>query len=239
MADEGRLGLIPKSLNLTEAATIPEVGLTDVCSLKAGGAPWTGRANLTVVVTSGAGGTGFLAIQLAKAYGAAHVVTAGSPSSFSFLRALGADTIVDYYKQDLFDFLPDDSVDVVYDNYGTEGTGDRAMHAIRKGGAYLMLPHGGCYLNKSQAYPCTAANPKDGVANINVITDDWFSDPAKALTSLDELKGFFEAGRIQTRVMQEFALRETREAYVAVAEGHVHGKVAVTMASGPLVTVTV
>jgi len=228
-APEGKLGLIPSTLNLTEAATIPEVGLTDVCCLKAGGAPWTGRKNLTVVVTSGAGGTGFLAIQLAKAYGATHVVTSGSPSSFDYLRELGADTIVDYHEQDLFDFLSEDSVDIVYDNYGTEGTGDRAMPAIRKGGAYLMLPHGGCFSNKSQAYPCTAANPKDGVANINVITSDYFSDPAKVLPSLDELKGFFEAGKIQTRVMQEFKLEETRAAFVAVAEGHVHGKVAVTI----------
>jgi len=231
-ADEGKLGLIPANLNLTEAATIPEVGLTGVSCLKSAGAPWAGRKNLTVVVTSGAGGTGFLGIQLAKAYGATHIVTSGSPSSFDFLRSIGADTIVDYHEQDLFDFLPEDSVDIVYDNYGTEGTGDRAMPAIRKGGAYLMLPHGGCFGNQSQAYPCTAANPKEGVANINVITGDYFSDTAKVLASLDELKGFFEAGKIQTRVTQLFKLEETRAAFVAVAKGHVHGKVAVTIESG-------
>ena len=37
------------------------------------GAPWEKAKNLTVVVTSGSGGTGFVAIQLAKAYGAAKV----------------------------------------------------------------------------------------------------------------------------------------------------------------------
>ena len=41
------------------------------------GAPWTGRQNVTVVVTSGSGGTGFIALQLAKhVYGASTVVTA-------------------------------------------------------------------------------------------------------------------------------------------------------------------
>ena len=49
------------------------------------GAPWTGKQNLTVVVTSGSGGTGFIALQLAKrAYGAATVVTATTGALIRF-----------------------------------------------------------------------------------------------------------------------------------------------------------
>jgi len=232
VVDEGRLGVIPENLNLTEAATIPEVGLTGISVLKTGGAPWTGRKNLTVVVTSGAGGTGFIGIQLAKAYGAAHVIVSASRSSFDFVKALGADEVVDYHEQDIFDYLADDSVDIVYDNYGTEGTGDRAMHAIRKGGAYLLLPNGGCFTNRSQAYPCVAANPKEGVANINVVTASYFSDPAKVTQSLDELKGFFEGGVIEPRIERQYALEEARAAYAEINKGHVHGKLSIQIESG-------
>jgi hypothetical protein len=45
---------------------------------------------------------------------------------------------LDPAQEDLFASLPDDSVDIVYDNYGAEGTADRAMRTIRPGGMYLM-----------------------------------------------------------------------------------------------------
>ena len=61
---------------------MPEVGLTSLFSLKRTGSapgsplppasPWK-KDNLTIVITAGSGGTGFVGIELAKAYGAAHV----------------------------------------------------------------------------------------------------------------------------------------------------------------------
>ena len=72
LVDEAQVGLKPKSLNFTEAGTIPLVGLTALECLQKAGAPWSGKANLTVLVTSGSGGTGFVGVQLAKhAFGAA------------------------------------------------------------------------------------------------------------------------------------------------------------------------
>ena len=35
--------------------------------------------------------------------------------------------------------LPDNSVDVVYDNYGAKGTADKAMAKVKPGGVYLVL----------------------------------------------------------------------------------------------------
>ena len=49
-----------------------------------------------------------------------------------------------------------------YDNYGAEGTADKAMRTIRAGGVYLMMPHGECFVKKTQGPPCLSANPKDG-----------------------------------------------------------------------------
>jgi NADPH:quinone reductase-like Zn-dependent oxidoreductase len=68
-------------------------------------------ANLTIAITSGQGGTGFMGIQLAKALGAKHVVTAASGSGIAMVKALGADQVFDYTKVELFDALPDNSVD--------------------------------------------------------------------------------------------------------------------------------
>ena len=54
--DEVQVGLMPTTLNHTEAGTIPLVGLTSLEMLQKTGAPWP-KQNLTVVVTSGTGGT--------------------------------------------------------------------------------------------------------------------------------------------------------------------------------------
>ena len=78
VAAEGGVGLKPPALDFVAAGTIPEVGLTSLLSLKRTGSkpgtplpkgtPWPGRANLTVVVTAGSGGTGSVGIMLAKAW---------------------------------------------------------------------------------------------------------------------------------------------------------------------------
>jgi hypothetical protein len=66
-------------------------------------------------------------------------------------------------------------VDIVYDNYGAEGTADKAMHTIREGGVYLLMPHGECYSKRTQGPPCLSANPKAGVRQVNYVTGPDFA----------------------------------------------------------------
>lgn len=124
---EGIVSLKPQSLPFQEAATIPIVGLTSFMSLKRtgslpgtplpAGSPWASGnySNLTVAITAGSGGTGFIGIQMAKAWGAKHVFTATTGEGIDFVKSLGADFVVDYTKGELFDSdqLPDNSVDIV------------------------------------------------------------------------------------------------------------------------------
>ena len=49
---------------------------------------------------------------------------------------LGADEVIDFTESDVFDGVPDGSVDVVFDNYGANGTAQVAMNALRPGGWY-------------------------------------------------------------------------------------------------------
>ena len=99
--------------------------------------------NMTVVITSGSGGTGYLGIQMARALGASKIITAATGAkAIAWMQSLGADVVIDYKERDIFEVLEDDSVDAVYDNYGGNGTADRAMPKLRTGGVYLLLPHG-------------------------------------------------------------------------------------------------
>jgi NADPH:quinone reductase len=88
---------VPERLSMVEAAAIPETFFTvwhnvfERGSLKAGE---------TLLVHGGSSGIGTTAIQLAKAFGARVITTAGSPEKCEACRKLGADVAVNYRSED-------------------------------------------------------------------------------------------------------------------------------------------
>jgi NADPH:quinone reductase-like Zn-dependent oxidoreductase len=93
---ENDLALKPKNLTMEEAASIPLVGLTAWQALVERGQLAAGQK---VFIQAGSGGVGTFAIQLAKHLGAT-VATTTSTSNVDMVRALGADVIIDYRKED-------------------------------------------------------------------------------------------------------------------------------------------
>merc|ERR1712232_910450 len=183
------------------------------------GAPWKEKRNLTVVVTSGAGGTGFPAIQLAKHYGATRIVTAASPSNFELLKSLGATDVFDYHKTTIWKELEDNSVDFVYDNYGAAGTADLAMPSLRSGGVLEFLPGKGGAVSQK---------PKAGVTQINY----GLCDSSK-YQDMDALKVIADAGKLRAVVKQSFPLADILGALNASFSGHAVGKIGITVAQKP------
>ena len=88
---------VPKGLSLTEAAGIPETYFTVFDNVFTRGRL---RAGETLLVHGGSSGIGSTAIQLAKAFGATVIVTAGSAEKCAFCHAIGADHAIDYKTQD-------------------------------------------------------------------------------------------------------------------------------------------
>jgi len=88
---------IPRGLSLEQAASLPENYFT----------VWNNvfdRARLavgeTLLVHGGTSGIGLTAIQLAKAFGATVIATAGSAEKVAFCLTIGADHAIDYRTQD-------------------------------------------------------------------------------------------------------------------------------------------
>jgi NADPH2:quinone reductase len=88
---------IPTPLTLEQAAGLPENYFTVWNNL-------FDRAHLarseTVLIHGGSSGIGLTAIQLAKAFGATVITTAGSADKVAFCRSIGADHAIDYKTQD-------------------------------------------------------------------------------------------------------------------------------------------
>lgn len=87
----------PKGLSLIEAAGLPETAFTVWDNVFTRGQLKAGEIFL---VHGGSSGIGTMAIQLAKAYGATVITTAGSPDKCAYCKVLGADHAIDYKTQD-------------------------------------------------------------------------------------------------------------------------------------------
>lgn len=119
VAEEPATLPIPTGLSMVEAAAIPETFFTvwhnvfERAALKPG--EW-------FMIHGGTSGIGVTAIQLAKAFGAKVIATAGSPDKCAACTSLGADRAVDYRAEDFVDVVKDVTdkrgVDVILDMVG-------------------------------------------------------------------------------------------------------------------------
>lgn len=88
---------VPAALSDVEAAALPETVFTVWSNVFERGGLKSGE---TLLVHGGTSGIGTTAIQLAKAFGARVVVTAGSDEKCEACRSLGADHAINYRTQD-------------------------------------------------------------------------------------------------------------------------------------------
>jgi len=119
VVDAGSCMPVPPSLDLVEAAGLPEVCLTvflnvfQLGGLEAGG--W-------LLVHGGGSGIGTAAIQMAREAGARVIVTAGSDEKCARCRELGADVAVNYREADFAEAIAEATggagVDVILDSIG-------------------------------------------------------------------------------------------------------------------------
>ena len=93
----------PGSLTFAQASTLPQAG-----PIALQGTAGVGPGS-RVAVNGAGGGSGSLAVQLAKAAGA-HVTAVDNAGKLDFLRSLGADAVVDHRVEDVTRLGPFDLV---------------------------------------------------------------------------------------------------------------------------------
>jgi len=112
LADPRLVSHVPAEVDAAAALALVRGGLIALSALRAGRV----ARGESVLVTAAASGTGHLAVQLAKALGAARVVAAaGSADKADFARQCGADEVVTYSQPSW-----GDPVDLVLDGVGGE-----------------------------------------------------------------------------------------------------------------------
>ena len=119
VAAEGQLLPVPDSLDLVDAAGLPEAIATVWSNVFLTAAI---RAGETLLVHGGSSGIGTIAIQLARAFGSLVAVTAGSPAKLAACERLGAAILINYRREDFAERIAEATdgrgVDVILDSIG-------------------------------------------------------------------------------------------------------------------------
>lgn len=134
----GQLMPIPDNLSYTEAAAIPEAGLTAWTNLVAEGGLQAGE---TVLVTGATGGMGSFAVQLARELGARVLASGRNPDRLQQLRELGVEEIClsgSDLAQQVREATAGRGVDLVFDLIGGPSINSH-LGALRKGGRLVLI----------------------------------------------------------------------------------------------------
>ncbi|MFD0482249.1 NADP-dependent oxidoreductase [Kineococcus sp. GCM10028916] len=166
-------------------------------------------AGSRVLVNGAGGGVGHLAVQVAKWKGA-HVVAAASARHESFLAELGADEFLDYAVQPPEEVVRD--VDLVLDTVGGPRTG-RFLRSVKRGGALFPVFFG----------PCDA----DLAAELGVTVSG--TQVRSSGTQLAEIAPLLQDGTIRIAVESTFPLAHAAQAHERAAQGHLQGKLVLTI----------
>ncbi|MEH0873942.1 NADP-dependent oxidoreductase [Pectobacterium cacticida] len=167
-------------------------------------------AGKTVLVNGAAGGVGHFVVQIAKLKGA-RVIAVASGKHEAALRGLGADEFIDYTKTRPEEVVRD--VDLVVDAVGGPATG-RFLRTLKRGGTLFPV------------FSLGFAGAKDAEqSDVTVSSVQVRSNGAQ----LAELAKLLSAGDIRVLLDSTYPLAEARQAHERAAQGHIQGKIVLTV----------
>jgi len=183
----------------------------------------------TLLVLGAAGGTGIAAVQIGRALGARVLAAAGSAEKLAFLRAQGADAVIDYRDGGLRDAVKGltggRGADVVFDPVGGAAF-DQASRCVAWNGRLLVV---GFASGTIPRFPVNLALLK-GYAVVGVYYGRFRDEqPAEAAANMRALLALLEAGRLAPPVDRVFPLEAAASALACLQDRSVRGKVVVSL----------
>jgi NADPH:quinone reductase-like Zn-dependent oxidoreductase len=214
-----KLVLKPARLSFEEAAAAPISGLTALQAIRDVAKVPPGQR---VLVIGAGGGVGTLTVQVAKAFGA-HVTGVASASKAELVRAIGADDVIDYTREDIADGTR--RWDVIVDTAGRRPLRHLRRALAPKGTLAIVGGDGGGRWTGGffrQMLRAPILSLFTGQKLRPVVSKETLED----LQALAEL---IEAGQVTPVIDRTYPLIEAPEAIRYLEEGHPRGKVVITI----------
>jgi NADPH:quinone reductase-like Zn-dependent oxidoreductase len=219
-ASEDGLALKPANLTFEEASAVPMAGLVALQAVRDHGKVQAGQK---VLINGASGGIGTFAVQIAKSLGA-EVTGVCSTPNVDVVRAIGADHVIDYTREDFtrsglhYDFI--------LDNVSNHSLTDLRRALTPTG---VLIPNGGNFGNRWFA-------SAGRLLRAAVLFRFGSQRLGRFLVSpkhedLVVLKELIEAGKVAPVIDHAYPLSDTAKAIDRVGAGHSRGKVVITVSS--------
>lgn len=193
ISQEGTLEIKPSNMSYEEAATIPYGAITASNLLR--------QANIQngekVLILGASGGIGSAAVQLAKYLGA-HVTGVCSTPGLDYVKALGADNVIDYTKDDFT--KNGETYDLIFDVLGKRSFSN-CQHSLKPNGRILYVS-----FKMKQLFQMLWTSRRPGQKVICALSTDKPED----LVFVSQL---VEAGKIKSIIDRCYPLEQAVEAH--------------------------
>ena len=227
LAHESHALPVPSGLSLIEAAAIPETFFTVWYNAFERGRLAAGE---TALIHGGTSGIGTTAIQLAKAFGARAIATAGTPEKCEACRKLGAEVAINYKTEDFVDAT----------KKATDGRGvDLVLDII--GGDYIERNYEAAAVEGRILQIAFQSSPRATVdfrrLMLKRLTHTGSTLRARAVADKAAIARAVEAkvlpliaaGRVKPVINSTFALREAAAAHARMDSSQHIGKIVLTL----------
>ena len=207
----GTLALKPANLSYAEAAAVPVGGLEALHFIRKGNI----QSGEKMLVFGAGGSIGTMAIQLAKLRGA-EVTAVDSTHKLEMLRAIGADHVIDYTREDFT--RNGQTYDVILDVIG-KSPFSSSLSSLRPSGRYMLANPQRQDKLRLRRDPPTDRQVIIGTGN-------------QSLKDLLQLKELIEAGKLKPVMDRCFPLEQAADAHRYVESGQKKGNVVLTIEHG-------
>jgi NADPH:quinone reductase-like Zn-dependent oxidoreductase len=212
-ARENALALKQASMTFEEAAAVPQAAVLALQGLRDKGQIQPGQK---VLINGAGGGAGTFAVQIAKSFGA-EVTGVDSTRKLNMVRSIGADQVIDYTREDFT--KNGQHYDLILDLAAYHSIFDY-KRALSPKGIYVMV--GGSSARIFQVMLLGPWISMTGSKKMGILA----AQPNKGLDFMNEL---FGAGKVVPVIDRRYPLSEVAEALRYFGEGHVQGKIVITM----------
>ncbi|MBP8241405.1 MAG: NAD(P)-dependent alcohol dehydrogenase [Thermoflexales bacterium] len=213
-APEKALAPKPARLTFDEAAAVPVSALTALLALRDQARVQPGHK---VLINGASGGVGTFAVQIARALGA-EVTAVCSTTKMALVRAIGAEHVIDYTREDFTH--SGQRYDVILGANGFHPL-SAYQRALTPNGVYVMT--GG---TPAQMFQAMLLGPWRSRAGSQKLSNSQAKPSQKDLI---HLAGLLEAGKVVPVIDRRYPLCEVPDAIRYLEEGHARGKVVITI----------
>ena len=206
---------IPDELSYNDASTIPICYTTAIYGL-------VDRGNLkegeTAIVHAAGSGTGSAAVQIAKAYGAKVIATAGSDSKLEKAKELGADHVINYNEADFSEEVKNitngKGVNLIFDQIGAS-IWDKNIQSLSGKGRLLLVGVVGGGAIETSVGPII-------MKDLSVLGVTVFNSPRK---NIETAVALMASGKIKSVIDNVLPLSEAANAQKLLEDRQQFGKV--------------